>query len=190
MVCAKNGALIQFSHSLLIENPSRDSLLARTDINTQDRQESTVRVVSADSACHCETVLDSTGNHCRPPGPLLPLHSTVPGTVTAAAGGGRRRSARQEQAACRNSRGNCSHEASGQACCQSARAIRTPERADNLLAGARGHAARRNPHEIRTQTSRQKHSMGHDTTNSIKFRSATAGRFCFMLGLGNENNVR
>ena len=35
--------------------------LARTDINTQGRQESAVGVVSAVSACHCETVLDSTG---------------------------------------------------------------------------------------------------------------------------------
>ena len=87
---------------------------------------------------------------------------------------------------------NCLHEASGQACCQSARAIRTPDRADNLLAGARGHAARRNPHEIRTQTSRRLHSIGHDTagfTNSIKFRSATARRFCFMLRLENESNI-
>ena len=69
-------------------------------------------------------VLDSTGYCCRPPGPLLPLHATVPGAVAAAAGGGRRRSARQEQSTCRSSRENCLHEASGQACCQSARAIR------------------------------------------------------------------
>jgi hypothetical protein len=189
--CAKNDVLYQFSYSVLIEIPSRDGLLARTDINTQDRQES-VGVVSAVSACHCETVLDSTGYHCRPPGPLLPLHTTVSGAVAAAAGGGRRRSARQEQSACRSSE-NSSHEASGQANCQSARAIRTQERADNLLAGARGHAARRNPHEIRTQTSRRLHSMGHDAagfTNSVKFRSATARRFCFMLSLGNENNIR
>ncbi len=41
------------------------------------------------------------------------------------------------------------HEASGQACCQSARAIRTSDRADNLLAGARGHTACRNPHGAR-----------------------------------------
>ena len=153
--CAKNGVMNQFFHSLFLEIPSSDSLLARTDINTQVRQESAVGVVSAVSACHCETVLDSTGYCCRPPGPLLPLHATVPGAVAAAAGGGRRRSARQEQSACRSSRENCLHEASGQACCQSARAIRTPDRADNLLPGARGHAARRNPHEIRTQTSRR-----------------------------------
>ncbi len=187
--CAKNGVLNQFSHSLLFEIPSSDSLLARTDINTQDRQESAVGVVSAVSTCHCETVLDSTGYYCRPPGPLLPLHATVPGAVAAAAGGGRRRSA---QSACRSSRENCLHEASGQACCQSARAIRTPDRADNLLAGARGHAACRNPHVIRTQTSRRLHSMGHDTagfTNSIKFRSATARRFCFMLRVENESNT-
>ncbi len=50
-----------FFHSLLFEIPSSDSLLARTDINTQDRQESAVGVVSAVSACHCESVLDSTG---------------------------------------------------------------------------------------------------------------------------------
>ena len=189
--CAKNGVMNQFFHSLLFEIPSSDSLLARTDINTQVRQESAVGVVSAVSACHCETVLDSTGYYCRPPGPLLPLHAAVPGAVAAAAGGGRRRSARQEQSACRSSRENCLHEASGQACCQSARAIRTPDRADNLLAVARGHA-RRNPHEIRTQTSRRLHSMGHDTagfTNSIKFRSATARRFCFMLRLENESNI-
>ncbi len=163
--------------------------MARTDINTQDRQESAVGVVSVVSACHCETVLDS----CRPPGPLLPLHATVPAAVAAAAGGGRRQSERQEQSACRSSRENCSHEASGQACCQSARAISTPERVNNLLAGARGHATRRNPHEMRTQTSRRLHSMGHDTagfTNFIKFRSTTARRFCFMLRLGNENNIR
>ena len=129
--CAENGVLNQFSHSLLFEIPSSDSLLARTDINTQDRQESAVGVVSAVSTCHCETVLDSTGYYCRPPGPLLPLHATVLGAVAAAAGGGRRRSA---QSACRSSRENCLHEASGQACCQSARAIRTPDRADNLLA--------------------------------------------------------
>jgi hypothetical protein len=49
MVC-QNGILNQFSHSLLIEIPSRDSLLARTDINSQDRQESAVGVVSAVSA--------------------------------------------------------------------------------------------------------------------------------------------
>ena len=54
--CAENGVLNQFSHSLFIEIPSRDSLLARTDINTQGRQESAVGVVSAVSACHCETV--------------------------------------------------------------------------------------------------------------------------------------
>jgi hypothetical protein len=189
--CAENGVLDQFSHSLLFEIPSSDSLLARTDINTQDRQESAVGVVSAVSAFHRETVLDSTGYCCRPPGPLLPLHATVPGAVAAAAGGGRRRSARQEQSACRSSRENCLHEASGQACCQSARAIRTPDRADNLLAVARGHA-RRNPHEIRTQTSRRLHSMGHDTagfTNSIKFRSATARRFCFLLRVENESNT-
>jgi hypothetical protein len=195
MVC-QNGVRNQFSHSFLFGIPSSDSMLARTDIktdiNTQDRQESAVRVVSAVSACHCETVLDSTGYRCRPPGPLLPLHATVPGTVAAAAGGGRRRSVRQEQPACRSSRKNCLHEASGQACCQSARAIRALDRADNLLAGARGHAARRNPHEIRTQTSRRLHSMGHDTagfTNSIKFRSATARRFCFMLRIENESNI-
>jgi hypothetical protein len=75
--CAKNGALNQFSHSLFIEIPSRDSLLARTEINTQDRQEAAVEAVSAVSACHCETVLDSTGYRCRPPGPLLPLQATV-----------------------------------------------------------------------------------------------------------------
>jgi hypothetical protein len=108
--CAKNGVLDQFSHSLLFEIPSSDSLLARTDINTQDSQESAVGVVSAVSACHRETVLDSTGYCCRPPGPLLPLHATVPGAVAAAAGGGRRRSARQEQSACRSSRENCLHE--------------------------------------------------------------------------------
>jgi hypothetical protein len=50
--CAKNGVRNQFSHSLLIEMPSRDSLLARTEINTQDRQESAVEAVSAVSACH------------------------------------------------------------------------------------------------------------------------------------------
>ena len=55
--CAKNGVMNQFFHSLLFEIPSSDSLLARTDINTQDRQESAVGVVSAVSACHCETVL-------------------------------------------------------------------------------------------------------------------------------------
>jgi hypothetical protein len=70
---AKNGVLNQFFPSLLIEIPSRDSLLARTDINTQDRQESAVGVVSAVSACHSETVLDSTGYRCRPPRPLLLL---------------------------------------------------------------------------------------------------------------------
>jgi len=88
--------------------------------------------------------------------------------------------------------GNCLHDASRQACCQSVQAIRTPDRADNLLAGARGHAARRNPRQIRTQTSRRLHSMGHDTagfTNSIKFRSATARRFCFMLRLENKSNI-
>ncbi len=135
--------------------PSRDSLLARTDINTQVRQEAAVGAVSAVSACHCETVLDSTDYRCRPPGPLLPLQATFPLAVAAAAGGGRCRSGRQEQSACRSSRESCSHEASGQACCQSARAIRSLERADNRLAGARGHAARRNPHEISTQTSRR-----------------------------------
>ncbi len=59
--CAKNGVLNQFSHSLLFEITSSVSLLARTDINTQDRQESAVGVVSAVSACYCEIVLDSTG---------------------------------------------------------------------------------------------------------------------------------
>jgi hypothetical protein len=116
--CGKNDFLNRFPHSLFIEIPSRDSLLARTDINTQDRQESAVGVVSAVNACHCETVLDSTGYRCRPPGPLLPLEARVPRAVAAAAGGGRRRSARQEQSACRNSRDNCLHEASGQACCR------------------------------------------------------------------------
>ncbi len=158
--CAKNGVLNQFSHSLFIETPSRESHLARTDINTQIRQKSAVGIVSAVSACHSETVLDSTDYRCRPPGPLLPLHTTVPRAVTAAAEGGRRRSARQEPSACRSSREKCSQEASGQACCQSARAISTPERADNLLTGTRGHAARQNLHEIRL------HLMGHDTRAS------------------------
>ncbi len=137
---------------------SRDGLLARTDINTQDLQESAVGVVLAVSACHCEsreTVLDSADYRCRPPGPLRPQQATVPRAVPAAAGGGRRRSARQKQSACRSLRENCSHEASGQAFCHSVRAIRTPERADNRLAGARGHAARRTSHGIRTQTSRR-----------------------------------
>jgi hypothetical protein len=162
-------------------------------MNTQNRQESAVRVVSAVSACHCETVLDSTGYSCRPPGPLLPLQATVPRAVAAAAGGGRSGSARQEQSDCRSSRENCSHEASGQSCCQRARAIRTTQRADNLLAGAGRHTACRNSHEIRTQTSRRLHAMGHTTAgfeNSIKFRAAMAKRFCFMLRLGNENNIR
>ena len=48
--CAENGVLNQFSHSLLIEIPWRDSLLAMTDISTQDRQGSAVGVVSAGSA--------------------------------------------------------------------------------------------------------------------------------------------
>jgi hypothetical protein len=167
--------------------------LARTNINTQDSQESAIEVVSAVSACHCESVLDSTGYRCRPPGPLQQLQATVPRAVAAAAGSGRHRRARQEQSACRSSLENCSHWASGQACCQSARAIRTTERADNLLAGARGHAARRTPHEISTQTSRRLHSMRHDTagfTNSINRQAATARRFCFKLRLGNENNIR
>ncbi len=43
---------------LLIEIPSSDSLVARTDINTQDREESAVGVISAVSACHCETELE------------------------------------------------------------------------------------------------------------------------------------
>ncbi len=193
--CAKNGVLNQFSHSLLIEIPWRDSLLARTDINTQDRQESAVRVVSVVSACHCETVL---GQH------RLPLQATRTTTATARhsprgrrCGSGRWAplDARQEQSACRSSRENCSHKASGQACCQSARAIRTLERADNLLAGARGHATLRNQHEIRTQTNRLLHSMGHCTirrasqipSNFIRLR---ARRFCFMLRLGNESNIR
>ena len=50
--CAKNGVLNQFSHTLLFEIPSSDSLLARTDINTQDRQESAVGVVSAGVGQH------------------------------------------------------------------------------------------------------------------------------------------
>jgi hypothetical protein len=122
--------------------PSRDSLLARTEIKTQDRQESAVGAVSAVIACHRETVLDSTGYRCRPPEPPLPLQATVPRAVAAAAGGGHHWNARQERSACRSSRESCSHEASGQACCQSARTIRSPERADNPLAGARRHAAR------------------------------------------------
>jgi hypothetical protein len=158
---------------------------------SQDRQESAVGVISAVSACHCEAVLDSTGYRCRPPGPLLPLHATVTGAVAAAAGGGRRRSARQEQSACRSSRENCLHEASGQACCQSA---------GNPHAGACGQSARwsartrRSPKPERDpHADKQTNSMGHDTagfTNSIKFRSATARRFCYMLRLGNENNIR
>ncbi len=59
-------------------------------------------------------------------------------------------SARQEQSACRSLRESCSHEASGQACCQSARAISTLERVDNLFAGMHRHAVCRNQHEIRT----------------------------------------
>ncbi len=39
--------------------------MARTDLNTQDRQESAVGVFSAISACDCETVLDSKGYSCR-----------------------------------------------------------------------------------------------------------------------------
>jgi hypothetical protein len=97
--------------------------------------------------------MDSTGYHCSPPGPgpLLLLHATVSGAVAAAVGGGRRRSARQEQSACRRLWENYSHEASGQACCQSARAICTPERVDNLLAGACGHALA----ETRTRSARR-----------------------------------
>ncbi len=75
--CAKNGALNHFSHSLFIEIPSRDSLLARTEIKTQNRPEAAVEAVSAVSACHRETVLDSTGYRCRSPGPLWPLQATV-----------------------------------------------------------------------------------------------------------------
>jgi hypothetical protein len=138
--CAKNCVLNQFSHSLLIEIPSRNSLLARTKIKTQDRQEAAVGAVSAVSACHRETVLDSTDYRCRSPELLRPPQATVPRAVAAAAGGGRRRSARQEQSACRSSRESFLHD------CQSARAIRSPEREDiapdNPLAGARGHAAR------------------------------------------------
>ncbi len=132
------------------------SVGVRTDTCTEDRQESAVGAVSAVSAYYCETVLDSTGYCCRPPEPLRPLQATVPRGVAAAAGGGRCRSARQEQSACNSSRDKCLHKASGQACCLSARAIRTPEHAGNLL-GARGHTACRNPHEIRTQTSRRLH---------------------------------
>jgi hypothetical protein len=106
---------------------------------------------------YCETVSDSTGYCCRPPEPLRPLQAKVPRGVAAAAGGGRSQSARQEQSVCNSSRDKCLHKASGLAWCLSARAIRTPEHADNLLAGAHKHAARRNPHEIRTQTSRRLH---------------------------------
>jgi hypothetical protein len=110
--------------------------------------------------CQCLSLRDCVGQHratgycCRPPEPLRPLQATGQRGVAAAAGGGRSRSARQEPSACNSSRDKCSHKASGQACCLSARAIRTPEHADDMLAGARGHTACRNPHEIRTQTSR------------------------------------
>jgi hypothetical protein len=48
--------------------------MARTDINTQDSQESAVGVVSVVSACHCETVL---GQH------RLPLQATRTTAATA-----------------------------------------------------------------------------------------------------------
>ncbi len=136
--------------------------MARTEIKNQDRQEAAVGAASAVSACHCETVLDSTGYRCRPPGPLRPLQATVPRAVAAAAGGGRRRIARQEGSACRSSRESCSHEASGQACCQSAgesarrsvRTIRSLERADT-------------PHEIC--------SLGHANKQTIAFSGALYG---------------
>ncbi len=153
--CAKNGVLDQFHHSLFIEIPSEDILLARTEIKTQDRQELDRKLQSKPSRLSpWDTVLDSAGYRCRPPGPLLPLQTTVPWTVAAAAGGGRRWSARQEQSACNSSRENCTHEASGQACCQSARAIRSPDRADNPITRARWHAARWNLHEIRSRGAR------------------------------------
>ncbi len=105
----------------------------------------TVQATAAGHHCHC--------GRCKPQshGPSL-RQREVGGSV------------RQEQSPCRSSRESCSHEASGQAYCQSALAIRSPERAGNLLAGALGHAARQNPHEIRTQTSRRLHnlhSIGH-----------------------------
>ncbi len=119
--CAENGVLNRISHSLSIEIPSRDSLLARTEKKTDCRQEAAVGAVSAVSACPVTvrvSVLDSAGYLCRPPGPLRPLQATVARAVAAAAGGGRRQSSRREQSACRSSRESCSHEASRQACCQ------------------------------------------------------------------------
>ncbi len=120
----QNGVLNQFSqsflnqvsHSLFIEIPSRDSLLARTEIITQHSQKAAVGTVSAVSACHRETMLESVGQPGLPLQasswrPLRQLQATVPWAVAVAAGGGRRRSARQEQSACRSSRESCSHEA-------------------------------------------------------------------------------
>ncbi len=86
--CAENGVLNQFSQSLFIEILSRDSLLARTEKKTrsQDRQEAALGAVLTVSACHSETVLDSSGYRGRPPGPLLPLQATVTRAVRSRAG--------------------------------------------------------------------------------------------------------
>jgi hypothetical protein len=73
--------------------------------------------------------------------------------------------------------GELPHEASGQACCQSARAFHSPERADNPLAG-RGWGtplAETCTRSARggTHTSRRLHLVGHDTagfTSIIKFQ--------------------
>jgi hypothetical protein len=170
MVC-QNGVLNQFYHSLFIEIPSRDSLLARTEINTQGRQEAAVGAVSAVSACHSETVLDNTGYRCRPPGRqglcgCCKPQSHGPSLRQREVGAAGARGRSDPRAGARASRESCSDEASGQACCQSARAIHSPERADNPLAGARGHLLER------ADTPHESCSWGHAEKQTIAFTGA------------------
>jgi hypothetical protein len=61
LYCAENGVLNKFSHSLLIEIPSSDSLLARTDINTRDRQESASELSRLSVPVTVRLCWDSTG---------------------------------------------------------------------------------------------------------------------------------
>ncbi len=96
-----------------------DSLLARTEIKTQDRPEATVRTVSSP----CWTAQATTAGH-------------------------------QGHCGRCKSQSRCSHEASGQACCQNAQAVRSPERADT-------------PHEIC--------SRGNADKQTIAFNGARFG---------------
>ncbi len=161
MVCQKWRPKPSFP-LIIIEIPSRDSLLARTDINTQDRQESTVGVVSAVSACYC------VGQH------RLPVQATR--TTAAAArhsprgrrcGRGRWAPPEREAGAIRL------QELAGELLAWGERASLLPKRAGYPHAGACGQSARWSARIRRSPTLARD---PHADKQTIAFHGANSGR--------------